>query len=109
MQNLIAQAPRPITDVGGAPPGLYQLNGLFTNILTAVLYLVAIVLFIFLMMAGFKYITSSGDPTKVADAKNTLTYAIYGVFFIAIAFLIILVIIQITGAIGLATFSIFVP
>lgn len=109
MQNLIAQAPAPIVDPGGAAPGLFQLNNLYTNVLAAVLSLAAIVLFVFVVMSGYKYITSAGDPTKAADARNTLTYAVYGVFFIAIAFLIILLIATITGASSLRFFSIFVP
>ena len=33
---------------------------------------------IMVIMAGFKYITSGGDSGKVANAKNTLIYALVG-------------------------------
>jgi len=53
-----------------------------TNILSLVAGAVAVIMVI---SAGFKYITSSGDPNKVAAAKNTLIYALIGIAVAAFA------------------------
>jgi len=53
-----------------------------TNILSLVAGAVAVIMVI---TAGFKYITSSGDPNKVAAAKNTLIYALIGIAVAAFA------------------------
>lgn len=46
------------------------------NILSLVAGAAAIIAIIF---SGFKYITSGGDTGKVANAKNTLIYAVIGI------------------------------
>jgi len=56
--------------------------------------LVALVLFIY---AGATYITSKGDPTKVENAKKTMTYAILGLILIFLSFFIIRLISTLTG------------
>jgi hypothetical protein len=38
-----------------------------------------------LVIAGFRYTLSQGDPTKVADSKRTMTYSIVGLVVIALA------------------------
>ena len=76
---------------------LKDLEGVFGNVVNAVLGLAGIVLFIMLILGGFSYITSGGDPKKVESARNTLTYAIGGMIFIALAYLILKFIEVFTG------------
>ncbi len=76
---------------------LQDLEGIFGNVVNAVLGLAGIVLFIMLILGGFSYITSGGDPKKVESARNTLTYAIGGMIFIALAYLILKFIETFTG------------
>jgi hypothetical protein len=38
---------------------------------------------IMIMISGYKYLTSGGDPGKVSSAKNTLVYAIIGIIIVA--------------------------
>ncbi|HSX45281.1 MAG TPA: hypothetical protein VLF39_04240 [Candidatus Saccharimonadales bacterium] len=40
---------------------------------------------VMVIISGFKYITSNGDPNAVASAKNTLIYAIVGIIVAALA------------------------
>lgn len=40
---------------------------------------------IFLVVGGWGYMTSAGDPGKVAKAKNTILYAIIGLIVVALA------------------------
>jgi len=76
---------------------LQDLEGIFGNVVNAVLGLAGIVLFIMLILGGFSYITSGSDPKKVESARNTLTYAIGGMIFIALAYLILKFIETFTG------------
>ena len=84
---------------------LADLEGVFENAVSAVLALVGIVLFIMLVMGGFKYTTAGGDPKKLEDAKKTLTYAVLGVAFIAISYLILRLIATLTGNEELLNFT----
>ena len=77
---------------------LTDLEGVFSNVVGAVLALAGIILFVMLISGGFKYITSGGDPKGVEEAKKTLTYAIGGMVLLAMAFLILRFIEQFTGA-----------
>jgi hypothetical protein len=76
---------------------LRDLEGVFGNVVSVVLGLAGIVLFIMLILGGFSYITSGGDPKKVESARNTLTYAIGGMIFIALAYLLLKFIEVFTG------------
>jgi hypothetical protein len=78
-------------------PTLKGLEVVFNNVVTVILGLAGVVLFIMLLLGGFSYITSGGDPKKVESARNTLTYAIGGVIFIALAYLILKFIEVFTG------------
>lgn len=53
-----------------------------TNILALVAGAVSI---IFIVIGGFKYVTSNGDSSSVASAKNTIIYAIVGLVVAALA------------------------
>lgn len=75
-----------------------DLEGVFENVVTAVLGFAGIVLFIMLVVGGFKYITAGDDPKSVEQAKKTLTFAILGIVLLASAYLILRLIEQITGA-----------
>lgn len=79
------------------PPSLDALEGVFGNLVSSLLALAGIALFIFIVIGGFKYITSGGDPKALEGAKKTISYAIMGVAFIAISFLILTLLGTITG------------
>lgn len=56
------------------------------NLLSIVAGVAAVIMFI---IAGLRYITSSGDSAGVSGAKNTLVYAIVGLTIVALAQLIV--------------------
>lgn len=87
----------PIEEQKGAAT-LKGFEGLFQNLVGAILGLAGIVLFLMLIMGGFRYITAGGDPKNAEAARKTITYAIAGIMFIALAFLILRFIKEITGA-----------
>jgi len=74
-----------------------DLGCLFQRVVGYALGFAGIVLFILLIVGGFKFITSGGDPKAVEDAKKTLTYAIGGLIVILISYLILVLISNITG------------
>ena len=56
------------------------------NILSVIVGVVAVIMII---IAGLKYITSSGDSNNVTSAKNTILYAIIGLIVVALAQVIV--------------------
>lgn len=56
------------------------------NLFSAIVGIVAVVMII---VGGLRYITSGGNDTSVASAKNTLLYAIIGLVIVALAQIIV--------------------
>jgi len=88
----------PVGTGGGCAAPISGLNALFSNVLAIIVPFAAVGLFVMLMMGGFKYITSGGNPKALEAAKATITYAIIGMILVAGAYLIIELIVQLTGA-----------
>lgn len=79
---------------------------LFKNVVASLLELAGIALFIALVVGGYNYLMSGGNPKQMEQAKNTITYAIIGVVLVVSAYLIILIIGNITGVGTLNQFTI---
>lgn len=56
------------------------------NYLSIAVGIIAVIMIVF---AGYRYITSGGDASKVASAKTTLIYAIIGLIIVALAQIIV--------------------
>lgn len=54
-------------------------NNIFIKAAQVVVYLTGILAVIMIIIGGFAYVTSSGDPHKLNGAKNTILYALIGV------------------------------
>lgn len=75
-----------------ADPGTGEVTGfgkLASDILLILTSAAAILSIIFIIVAGIKFLTSSGDEKKLASAQGTLTYAIIGLAVTILAFVII--------------------
>jgi len=92
--------------VTGEVPTIMDLEGVFSNIVRVALGFAGIALFVMLLIGGFNLITAGSEAPKAEAAKKTITYAILGVVFVALAFLILRVIEAITGAEGILQFKI---
>jgi hypothetical protein len=90
---------------GDTPPQLSDLEVIFKNVVGALLGFAGIVFFVLLVVSGFKFITSGGDPKALEGARKTMTYAIAGLVVILLSYLILVLIKTITG-IDLTTFKI---
>jgi len=78
-----------INQTGGTPcdsSGVENAVAQAVKILSFVAGVAAIIAIIF---SGFKYITSGGDAGKVANAKNTLIYAVIGIAVAVLAQVIV--------------------
>lgn len=62
-----------------------QFNGLLGTITNLVSVVVGILTVIMVTLAGAKFITSGGDPSKVASARMSLVYAIVGILIVSLA------------------------
>lgn len=52
--------------------------GVFNTVLRAVFAVIGAMALLYVTLAGFKYVTSGGDPNAVAKAKNQILYGIIG-------------------------------
>lgn len=62
-----------------------DLSGVLTTIINILSILVGFLAVLMIIVGGFKYITSGGDSNKLTTAKNTIIYALIGLFLAAIA------------------------
>lgn len=53
-------------------------NDKLQTILLFVFGLLAAISFLMIVFGGFRYVISIGDPSKIATARKTITYAIVG-------------------------------
>lgn len=60
--------------------------GSFVDIL---MWVVGILSVVMIAWSGFRYITSAGDTSKLASAKNTLIYAVVGLIVAIMAYAIV--------------------
>ena len=88
------------------PPTLGQFENVFRNAVSGLLVIGGVALLIMLFSGGFKFLTSSGDPKKLEDAKKTLTFAIAGIVLLVGSYLILRVISDITNIGSILEFNI---
>ncbi len=86
-----AQAPQTPATISG-------IVNVLENIIKLLAPAAGIAFFIMLLVGGYKFITSGGDPKAVGSARATLTYAIIGIILVVAAWLILQLIATFTGA-----------
>lgn len=85
-----------VPDVGKVAT-IQGLECIFIRILNIATSLAGLAVFIMLLVGGFKYLTSGGDPKKAQSAKDTLSHAILGLVLIIAAWFILQFIEEFTG------------
>jgi hypothetical protein len=68
---------------------LFGATGTFSTITNVLLFLIGAISVIMLIVGGIRYVVSGGDSAAVANAKNTILYAIVGVIIAILAYAII--------------------
>ncbi|NTU69411.1 hypothetical protein HGB13_01085 [bacterium] len=76
----------PVTPPGVPTDSLSDLIGKISN---AILSIVAVLAILFLILAGFQYVTSAGNPDQITKAKNTALYAIIGIIVALVAWAVV--------------------
>ncbi len=79
------------------PAGILQLQILFTKALELVVPLAFVVLLIMLFYAGIRFIISGGDSKNLSEASKIITWALLGILFLVIAWLVLRLIESFTG------------
>ena len=79
------------------PAKISDLVIVIQNIISILAPIAAVAFLIMLIVGGFQFLTSGGDPKAVAGARTTLTYAIIGIILVVVSWLILLLIRQVTG------------
>src|SRR5258708_4350148 len=66
-----------------------DLNTNIKNITNTLLLVIGIAAVIMLIIGGFRYVFSAGDPAATKGAKDTIIYAIVGIIVALLAFAIV--------------------
>ncbi|MBI2019649.1 hypothetical protein HYS95_03215 [Candidatus Daviesbacteria bacterium] len=79
------------------PAGLNDFEALVGNVISVIVGLGFVATLIFVIMTGLKYLTSGGEPKALQSAHMTLTWALLGLLFMALAWIILQLIESFTG------------
>lgn len=79
------------------PAGVAELNQLISRIINISVGLAFVALLIMFIIGGIRWLISGGEPKAVSGAQQTLTQAIIGIVFLALAWLILQLIESFTG------------
>jgi len=66
-----------------------RLNDLIRDVINIFSIIVGAISVLMIIYGGFRYITSSGDSTKVGNAKKTIMYALIGLAIVGLSQLIV--------------------
>lgn len=87
----------PPPQIGDLGQGEVGISRVLSNIIVLI-YMVSSVIFVFMVIiSGLQWILSGGDKEAVAGARKRLTYAIIGIVFLALAFILLKTFGQVTG------------
>lgn len=96
IEDVIGQISPP-AEVGNIGVGAAGLSNFLSKIIELI-FVAATIIFVFMVIiTGVQWILSGGDKESVASARRRLTWAVIGIIFLALAFVILRVIGQITG------------
>lgn len=90
-------AATPNPDFGPPAAGLNEIEQVVGNIISVIAGLGFVAMLVLLITAGFKFLTSGGEPKALQAARQAATWALLGVFFMVIAWLILQLIANFTG------------
>ncbi len=65
-----------------------ELQGTVASVLLTIFGVIGVIAVIFVVIGGFKYTTSQGDPGRVQQAKNTIMFSLIGLVITVSAFAI---------------------
>jgi multisubunit Na+/H+ antiporter MnhB subunit len=87
--NLCSGAKVNCTSAGDAKNASGALTGHITGIVDTLLLIAGAIAVLIIILAGIRYVTSTGDAARVKAAKDTLLYAIVGLAVAILAYAIV--------------------
>lgn len=66
-----------------------SIDGMLNKVIGYILPFAGLLCVVFIIIGGYMWITSAGDPAKVKQAQGTLTWSIIGLVFILISVAVI--------------------
>lgn len=82
---------------GDCPAGLDQLEVVVGSVISVAVGLGFIAMLVMIVLTGLKYITSGGEPKALQSANYTLTWALLGILFFALVWIILQLVEAFTG------------
>lgn len=79
------------------PAGIPQLQQIIQRIINISVPIAFVTLTVMLIFAGYKFIQSGGDAKALQSARNTAIWAVLGIVFLALAWIVIKTIENFTG------------
>ncbi len=63
-------------------------EGVLNGVLSAIYFVVGAFAVVVIILAGYTFLMSAGDPAKVTKARNAILYAVIGLIVVIFAFVI---------------------
>lgn len=73
---------------------IYGPDGIVTKAVRLFSFVIGFAAVVMIIIGGFKYVLSAGDPNSVNSAKNTILYAVIGLVIAALAQAIIIFVVN---------------
>jgi hypothetical protein len=74
-----------------------NLIAVLTNLVDDALVWLGVVAFVFVAYGGFLYSTAGGDPARAEKGRNTIMYAVIGIFIIFVSYALVRYVIGVTN------------
>ena len=71
------------------PARIGEIALILDNVMNIVFPAAGLICVVFIIIGGYMWIASAGDPSKVKQAQGTLTWAIIGLVFVLISVLVV--------------------
>ncbi len=88
--------PPPIS-LGKPPATLCSLNDIFRSIVQILTLIAGFAFFIMILVGGYRYLMSGGNPKTTAEARNVITFAVIGLILMFLAWIIIIFVQSLRG------------
>lgn len=97
LASLLSAFASPVYAAANDPAQLSDIVDVLKNIINLLAPAAGIAFFIMLLVGGFQFVNSGGDPKAAGQARTTLTYAILGIILVVASWLILKIIADVTG------------
>lgn len=81
----------------GEPARIEQMFLGIDKVIDILLPLGILLAVLFVVIGGYMWMTSSGEPDRVKSAQGTLTWAVVGLIFVLIAYLLVKAVVDYVG------------